>query len=101
MKRNIVLLIGAMIVLLFTLSGCSTYGALEGEVINKEYKKAYCYSTIISTGKIMKPVLHYVPEQYKIEISKKENEEIKTKWIGVSQEKYEKIEIGDWYYENN
>lgn len=85
--------------MLFGLSDCRTYETVEGEVINKKYEEAYSYTTVVFTGKAMMPVSHYMSEQYKIEILKQKNEEIKTRWVSISQEEYEKIEIGNWYKE--
>lgn len=96
-KIKLVILIIVIISSLFILTGCSSYGDIKGTVIKKEHKEAYHYTSFVKSGKVLVPISHNIPEQYKIEISKVENDETKTKWVNITKEKYETIQIGDWY----
>lgn len=84
-----------LIILLFSLAGCG-YGEYTGNVIDKQYIPARITMQPIFTGKttIIVPINHF--EQYRIKIQK-EDGEIKTTWITVGKEDYEKISIGDYW----
>ena len=94
MKKIVISIIS--VILLLILSGCG-YGEYEGNIIDKEYIPARTTIMPVRSGKVitMIPVRH--KEQYKIKIQKEDEEEIKTTWVTISKEEYEKISIGDYW----
>lgn len=95
MKRKLLISI-ILITLLFILAGCG-YGELKGNVIDKQYTPAKTTMIPVRAGKVtsIMPVHH--PERYEIKIQKEEDGEIKTTWITISKERYENIQIGDYF----
>jgi hypothetical protein len=106
MKRiKTILLVG---VLLLALLLCSCGKEItEGEIYEKEFKpedtQLIPITTIISTGKVTVPVIHYYyrhyPDRYIVRI-RQYNEEENTFLYNeyyVDAEIYNKINIGDWF----
>lgn len=80
----------AVILMSVALVGC---GATEGEVVSKEYKKAYLASTFVKSGDVLVPVMRKVKECYRIDIitpdGKKGND-------CVPEDVFNSVEVGDW-----
>ena len=93
-KLKIVILLGIIILYIFLLTGCG-YGELKGIVIDKKYKEEYTTIHCVTTGKtiITTPIHH--PATWNLHIQKEENGEIKTTWVSVEEEYYNKVQIGD------
>ena len=106
MEKITIILTVVIVLIVFGLAGFgiytnASYGEKEGEVIDKEYHRAYTttsYETV-TTGNtsISIPVQKYYPESYQVKIQKEVDEELKQRWIEVTAQEYENIKIGDWY----
>lgn len=96
MKKISLLLMS--LILLISLTACG-YGELEGEIIDKSYKKAYSSAVVVKTGDVFVPIVQNHPESWKIRIEKTEDYKIKTTWVNVTEEYYNNVEIGDYYIE--
>lgn len=93
----ILIFIFACIGLGYNIANEINYGEIVGTIINKQIEPAYSYITYTHTGYVNVPVTHYKEETYKFTIQKEENNKTKTRWIDVSEEDYNKYEIGDYY----
>lgn len=87
-----------LIILLFILAGCG-YGEYKGNVINKQYTPARTTMTCMHPGTVtmMTPIHH--AEEHEIQIQKEEDGETKTTWVTIPKERYENIQIGDYWEE--
>ena len=94
-----IILIVLMILLLVAVTGVLvqfiyndvTFGVNEGIVVNKYYRHGYN----THTGKTS----FYHPESYNITLQKEIDGKIRTKTISVPKQKYNEIEINDYYRE--
>ena len=93
-KIKIVILLGIIILYIFLLTGCG-YGELKGIVIDKEYKQEYTTIQCMLIGKTVTSIPIHHPATWKLRIQKEENGEIKTTWVSVEEEYYNKVQIGD------
>ena len=93
MKKKI-LFIMLLIPLLFIIASCDdteeNYKIYEGYIVDKIYEPSKSWITYMSTGKVMIPITHYIPEKYYIVIYK--NETISKHQ--VSKEFYTDFEVG-------
>lgn len=90
-KLKIVIL---LIIIIFLLTGCG-YGRLTGIVIDKKYEQEYITIQCMTTGKTIIPAPIHHPATWNLRIQKEENGEIKTTWVSVEEEYYNKVQIGD------
>lgn len=79
-----------------------TYGTKEGTIIDKKYNQAYTYTTYSSTyvnGTSVSsiPVQHYMGESYIFIIQKDIKGKIKSIDINVTQDEFNKYNIGDYF----
>lgn len=93
----ILIFILTSIALVYGVVNIVDYGQVVGTIINKEIEPSHSYITYVHTGTVNVPVTHYKEDTYKFEIQKEENNKLKTRWIEVSEEDYNKYEIGDYY----
>lgn len=87
-----------LLIILFTAIGMAIkeendYGIKEGQVIDKDYRSAY--TTMMNCGKSLIPQHH--PESYKIQIQKETDGKVKSIWVTVDRDTYQKINVGDYY----
>lgn len=71
----------------------------EGEVISKDYQAAYTTVTYINSGDALLPITNYYPEIFTLTIRGDKNGETVEYWFKVSENEYEKYNIGDYYKE--
>ncbi len=101
-KRILCTLIG--FALLFLLCNCSN-AITEGEVYKKEFRAAHTKTSIrplvvLSDGTVstvMVPYVKYYPDQYVIFIRAYQDDEWKTEDFYVSEEVYDRLNIGDMF----
>lgn len=85
------------IVFSFFLAGCAPQ-IDNGIVVEKHYHPSYSATTPIFTGKVVVPVVRYIPERYEIVIEgKNEKGETVTSTWEVPQEVYGEIALGDYW----
>lgn len=103
MKR---LISAALLCLILLLTSCSILSQpiTEGEVYKKEYVPAYTYSysnkiPIDDDYSITVPITYSYPERWTIYIQAFDNptETFIQAQFDVSEEVYDRLEIGDWY----
>lgn len=99
MKKIILIIIMTICLLciLFLFTGCTSTRITEGVVIDKEHTPAHTKTYIMNSGKSVYPYTVFHSESYKILIENTVNNEVKTTWIKISSEEYDKINIGDYY----
>ena len=77
------------------------YGVKQGIVIDKDYNSAYTYTShttsYVGNSTIRIPHQEYVNEKYRIRIEKTEEGKTKNRWIEVTAEEYNNLQIGDRY----
>ena len=101
----LIILIVIFVILLISIIGIEiyksvSYGEKEGIIINKYYKDSYITTSYIMSGKVMIPITNYYPESWNFELQKEVAGKIKTITVKVSQNIYEKYNIGDFFKEN-
>lgn len=91
----IILLIGYYVYKQFS------YGAKEGFIIDKQYSPAYTYTTYNSTyvngTSVSMPMQHYIGERYYFIIQKEVKGKLKSVDVNVTQEEFNKYNIGDYF----
>lgn len=107
MKKIILAVLASLILICF--SGCSK-GIAEGTVYKREFVAEHTETIIIpivhSTGKTcyttMMPVIRMYPDEWVISVKKynSDSSEWETKDFYVSQQVYDKVEVGDYYVFN-
>lgn len=99
MKKKIFISI-IFIIILFLLSGCG-YGAMQGTVVDKKFTPEHTTTTYSThrVGKTMMttPIRHHHNDAWSIKIQKEEDGKIKECWVNVTEEKYNQLQIGDYY----
>lgn len=77
------------------------YGAKEGFIIDKQYNPAYTYmtynSTYVNGNSVNMPMQHYSGERYYFTIQKEVKGKIKSINVNVTQDEFEKYNIGDYF----
>ena len=76
------------------------YGEKEGTIIDKYYKGSYLITTYVMSGKAMIPNTIYHPESWNFKLEKEINGKEKTITIEVTEEIYNKYNIGDYFKES-
>lgn len=94
MKKIVISII--LVILLLILSGCG-YGEYIGNVTDKKYTPARTTIMTTYTGKSFHTYPIYHTELWQIKIQKEEDGEIRTTWVTIPKEEYEKISIGDYW----
>lgn len=107
MKKIVFAILASLILICF--SGCSK-GTAEGTVYKREFVAEHTETIIIpivhSTGKTsyttMMPVIHIYPDEWIVSVKKynKDLSKWETKDFYVSQQVYDKVEVGDYYVFN-
>lgn len=103
MNKKIVISI-FFIIMLFVFTGCGyEYGTMQGTVVDKNFTPAHTTNTYIAhrVGKTMisTPMTQYHKDTWRIKIQKEEDNKIKECWVSIREEKYNQIQIGDYYSE--
>jgi len=84
-----------------TLGACTDkrekYIGIEGTVIEKDFKPAYSYTTMIWTGKFAVPMIHNVPDSWYLTVEYEIGEESEECRYKVSETEYYMYSIGDTY----
>lgn len=103
MKKKICISI-IFIIILFILSGCG-YGTKQGTVVDKKFTPEHTTTTYTThrVGKmfVSTPIRHHHNDTWSIKIQKEEDGKIKECWVNVTEEKYNEIQIGDYYNEES
>lgn len=77
------------------------YGVKQGIVIDKDYSSAHTYTSYTTSyagnSTIRIPYQEYVDEKYRIRIEKIEDGKTKNRWLEVTAEEYNNLQIGDNY----
>ncbi len=99
-----VIMIVATIILGIVLSSVISdmdYGTKQGIVIDKDYSSAHTYTSYttsyVGDSTIRIPHQEYVDEKYRIRIEKVEDGKTKNRWLEVTEEEYNSLNIGDRY----
>lgn len=102
MKKKICISI-IFIIILFILSGCG-YGVKKGMIVDKKFTPEHTtHGTIVhkvGTVIVTTPTTHHHEDEWSIKIQKEENGKIKECWVNVTEEKYNQLQIGDYYEES-
>lgn len=101
MKVKKMLMSVLMIALIFMLTSCG-YGVREGTVVDKDFIPEHTThgTRMVRVGKVTtcQPYTIHHRDVWKIKIQKKdENDKILECWIDVTEEEYNKYEIGDYF----
>lgn len=85
--------IAAVLVIAASLTGCSTMKA--GTVIDKSHDEARTTFTTICSGQplICRPQPIYDDEDWDLQIREGDQEG----WVGVSEETFDRVEVGDYW----
>lgn len=77
-----------------------SYGKKEGIIINKYYKGPYTTTTYVMSGKVMIPITNYHSESWNFELQKEVNGKNKNITVEVTENMYNKYNIGDYFEES-
>lgn len=99
----VLIIIGiALILMIIGVIGISIYeevsfGEKEGIIIDKYYKQAYTTTSMMMCGKVMIPRIIHHPETWNFKIEKEIDGEKKSITITVSEDIYNKYNIGEYF----
>ena len=101
----LIIVLVALIIFMISLIGIAIYenidyGEKEGTIIDKYYRGSYVTTTYVTSGKIIIPNTMYHPESWNFKLQKEVDGEEKTITIEVTEELYNKYNIGDYFKES-